>query len=47
MEIGRHQGMIANEHIKIDMKRFYEKVKILEYLGSLLTNQNCNLEEMK
>ena len=36
MEIGRHQGMIANE-----------KVKIFKYLGSLLTNQNSIQEEIK
>ena len=28
MEIGRHRGMIANEHIKIDSNS-YEKVKTL------------------
>ena len=37
MEIGRHQGMIANAHIKIG-SNYYEKVKIFKYLGSLLTN---------
>ena len=26
MEVGRHQGMIANEHIRIG-SNFYEKVK--------------------
>ena len=39
MEIGRHPGMIANEHIKIDSNS-YEKVKTFKYLGSLLANQN-------
>ena len=36
MEIGRHRGMIANAHIKIDSNS-YEKVKTFKYLGSLLT----------
>ena len=46
MEIGRHRGMIANEHIRIDIN-FYEKVKNFKYLGSLVTNPNSNQEEMK
>ena len=33
MEIGRHRGMIANEHIKIGSKS-YEKVETFKYLGS-------------
>ena len=37
MEIGRHQGMIANEHIKIG-SRSYERVKTFKY--SLAINQN-------
>ena len=37
MEIERHGGLIANEHIKIGSNS-YEKVKTFKYLGSLLTN---------
>ena len=44
MEIGRHQGMMANEHIGSNS---YEKVKTFKYLGSLLTNQNSIQEEIK
>ena len=33
MEIGRHRGMIANEHIRIGSDS-YEKVKTFKYLGS-------------
>ena len=44
MEIGRHRGVIANEHIKIGSKS-YEKVKKFKYLGSLLTNENSIQEE--
>ena len=32
MEIGRHRGMIANEHIRIGSNS-YEKVKTFKYLG--------------
>jgi hypothetical protein len=39
MEIGRHRGMIANEHIRIGINS-YEKVKTFKYLGSMVTNQN-------
>ena len=46
MEIGRHRGMIANGHIKIGSSS-YEKVKTFKYLGSLLTNKNYILEEIK
>ena len=46
MEIGRHRGMIANEHIRIGSNS-YEKVKTLKYLGSLVTNQNSIYEEIK
>ena len=48
MEIGRHRGMIANEHIKI-CSHSYEKVKTLKYryLDSLLTNENSIQEEIK
>ena len=46
MEIGRHRGIIANAHIKIDSKS-YEKVKTFKYLGSLLANQNYIQEELK
>ena len=44
MEIGHHQGIIANAHIKIGSN---EKVKTFKYLGSLLTNQNSIQEEIK
>ena len=46
MEIERHRGMIANAHIKIG-SNFYEEVKILKFLGSLLTNQNSIQEGIK
>ena len=46
MEIGRHWGMIANEHIKI-YSNSHKKVKTFKYLGSLLTNQNFIQEEIK
>ena len=39
MEVGRHRGMIANEHIKIG-NNSYEKVKTFKYLDFLVTNQN-------
>ena len=41
MEIGRHRGMIANEHIKIGSNS-YEKVKAF-----LIFSQNCIHEEIK
>ena len=44
MEIERHRGMIANEHISIGINS-YEKVKTFKYLGSLVTNQNSIQEE--
>ena len=44
MEIGRHRGIIVNEHIRTYS---YEKVKTFKYLGSLLTNQNSIIEEIK
>ena len=46
MEIGRHRGVIANAHIKIDVNSF-EKVKTFKYLGSLVTNQHSIEEEIK
>ena len=46
MEIERHRGMIANEHIRIDSNS-YEKVKTFKYLSSLLINQNSIQEEIK
>ena len=46
VEIGRHRGIIANEHDKIGSNS-YEKVKTFKYFGSLLTNQNSNQEEIK
>ena len=44
MEIGCYRGMIANEHIKIEID---EKVKTFKYLGALVTNQNSIQEEIK
>ena len=38
MEIGRHQGVIANKHIKIGSNS-YEKVKTFKYSVSLLTSK--------
>ena len=46
MEIGRHRGIIANEHIRIGSNS-YEKVKSFKYLGSLVTNQNSIQDEIK
>ena len=46
MEIGRHRGMIANEHIRIGSNS-YEKVKTFKYLGSLVTSQYSIQEEIK
>ena len=46
MEIGRHWGVIANDHIKIG-RNSYENGKTFKYLGSLLTNENSIQEEIK
>ena len=46
MEIGRHQGMIADEHIRIGSNS-YEKVITFKYLGCLVTNQNSIQDEIK
>ena len=46
MEIGGHRGTIENEHIKIGSNS-YEKVKSFKYLGSSVTNQNSNHNEIK
>ena len=46
MEIGRHRGMLANEHVNIGSNS-YEKVKTFKFLGSLLPNQNSIHEEIK
>ena len=46
MEIGRHRGMIANEHIKIG-SNCYENAKTFKYLGSLLGYQKFIQEEIK
>ena len=46
MQIGRHRGMIANEHIRIGSNS-YEKVKTFKYLGSLVKNLNYVHEEIK
>ena len=45
MEVGRHQGMIENYHIRIGSDS-YEKNKTYKYLGSLLTNQNSIHKEI-
>ena len=39
MEVGRHRGMMANEHIRL-ASNSKEKVKTFKYVGYLLTNQN-------
>ena len=46
MEKGRHQGIIANEHIRIGGNP-YENVKIFKNVGSLVTNQNSIQEKIK
>ena len=46
MEIGRHRGMMTNEHMTVGSNS-YEKVETFKYLGSLLTNQNSIHEEIK
>ena len=46
MEIGRHWGLIANEHIRIGSNS-YEKVKNFKYLSSLVMNQTSIQEEIK
>ena len=46
VQIGRHRGIIANEHNQIE-RNSSEKVKTFKYLGSLLTNQNFIQEEIK
>ena len=38
MEIERHEGIIANAHIKIGSNS-YKKVETFKYLGSLLTSK--------
>jgi hypothetical protein len=46
MEIGRHRGMVANEHVKMGSNS-YEKVKTFKHLSPLLTNWNSIQEEIK
>jgi hypothetical protein len=46
VEIGRHRGMIAKEHIRIGSNP-NEKVKICIYLGSLVKNRNSIQDETK
>ena len=46
MDVGRHQGIMANEHMRIG-SRSYAKVKTFNYLSSLLTNQNYIHKEIK
>ena len=46
MEVRRYGDMMANELITVASSS-YEKVKNLECLGSLLTNQNTIQEEVK
>ena len=38
--------MLANEHIRIGSNS-YEDLKTFKYFGSLVTNKNCILDEMK
>ena len=45
MEIGRHGGMIAYKHIRIDSNSL-GKLKTFKYLDSLVTNQNSIQEEI-
>ena len=46
MEIGRHRGMILNEHITVG-RNSYEKEKTFKYLSYLLASQNSIQEEIK
>jgi len=46
MEIECHRGMIANAYIKV-VSNSYENEETFKCLGSLLTNQNSNQEEIK
>ena len=46
MELGRHQGMMTNEHIRVGSNS-YKKVKTFKYLGSLLTNKNYIQDEIE
>ena len=46
MEVGRHQGMITNEHITKG-RNYYENVITFKYFGYLLTNHNSIREEIK
>ena len=39
MKIGRHPGMMVNEHIRM-CSNSYEKVKTFKYVDSSLTTQN-------
>ena len=39
MEVGRHQGLMANQHIAVG-SHSYEQVKTFKYLGSLLTSKS-------
>ena len=38
MEVGRHRGITANEHIMVGSKQFLRKIENFKYLGFLLTN---------
>ena len=40
VEIGHHQGIMANEHIAIG-NNSYQREETFRYLGSSLTEQNC------
>ena len=46
MEVGRHRGMMAKEHTRVDGTP-YKTFKTSKYLGSLLINQNHVFEEIK
>jgi hypothetical protein len=46
MKVGRHQGIMANEHIRTGSNS-YKTLRTFKYLGSLLTNQNPIHEKVK
>ena len=45
MEVGRHRGLMASEHITVGSNS-YEQAKPFKYSGSLLKNQNSIHEEI-
>ena len=46
MEIGRHLGMMENEHIPVGSNS-YEKVKTYKYLGPLSANKHSIHDKIK